>query len=97
MRGRLSRLWRSLPPEEKMGETSNHDTGTVYFSPLGHGLSFLRGWRSCSLSVYSGRPRRCLWTAQRTLNLLSFFLSASYIILQWIHRVDRFLIAVTAN
>src|SRR2546425_9082774 len=42
---------------------------------LSHGLSFLRGWRSWPLSVYSGRPRHRLWTVKRTLNLLSFFLS----------------------
>src|SRR6059036_2492038 len=48
--------------------------GTVYFSSLGHGLGFLRGWRSWSFSVYSGRPRHHLWMVKRTLNLLSFFL-----------------------
>src|SRR2546425_4283264 len=47
--------------------------GTVYDSPLGHGLGFLRGWRSWSLSVYSGRPRHRPRTVKRTLNLLSFF------------------------
>src|SRR2546425_9300596 len=51
--------------------------GTVYDSPLGHGLGFLRGWRSWSLSVYSGRPRHCPWMVKRTLNLLSFFFSLS--------------------
>src|SRR3989442_7067441 len=43
-------------------------------SSLGHGLGSLRGWRSWSLSVYSGRPRRCLWTVKRTLNLLLLLL-----------------------
>src|SRR2546425_645232 len=46
--------------------------GTVYDSPLGHGLGFLRGWRSWPLSVYSGRPRHRPWTVKRTLNLLPF-------------------------
>src|SRR2546425_5191138 len=45
--------------------------GTVYDSPLGHGLGFLRGWRSWPLSVYSGRPRHRPWTVKRTLYLLS--------------------------
>src|SRR2546425_4649515 len=43
--------------------------GCVISPPLGHGLGFLRGWRSWSLSVYSGRPRRCLRMVKRTLNL----------------------------
>src|SRR2546425_941406 len=46
--------------------------GTVYDSPLGHGLGFLRGWRSWPLCVYSGRPRHRPWTVKRTLNLLPF-------------------------
>src|SRR6059036_3960380 len=46
---------------------------------LGHGLGFLRGWRSWSISVYSGRPRHRPWTVKRTLNLLSFFHGLSFL------------------
>src|SRR3989441_4738166 len=41
----------------------------MYVSLLGHCLGFLRGWRSWSISVYSGRPRRCLRMVKRTVNL----------------------------
>ena len=63
----------------------------MYFSPLGYGLSFLRGWRSWSLFVYSGRPRRRLWTVKRTLNLLSFFLSYHHHHHYWSSAVVKFL------
>ena len=48
-----------------------------YFSPLAHGLDFLRGWRRWSFSVYSGRPRRRLRTVKWTFNLLEASFSSS--------------------
>src|SRR2546425_8741918 len=65
--------------------------GTVYDSPLGHGLGFLRGWRSWSLSVYSGRPRHRPWTVKRTLNLLSSFFHISLLFSHSIYLLTVFL------